>query len=365
MRLNKKLVAGLATLLLLGCGLAAAADLNEVGALLVFPAVTTFNANNPAGLTETFMTITNTGANDVVAHGSFIDGSMDPNNNNFQSCQECNFSIPLTGADTEVLVLTQTPTGVSIESLDNTISRNCNWNQGMIVISLEDPAGQVSTANLLFGEQIVANYTNGWAFSIPAIPFQGIAGVGGGDRVFGLNDVEYKGFPRRLAADFLAPRDDTLPPIFVAEVVLFTLGFETNNAVQNQVDCRLNGFDAAENPFTSGRRFTCWDFFDLCDQDSEFCYPNLGVGVPTPNNPANFDSHGWVSFDCEVGAAKGGVHGAIVQVAAANTPLRPPGGGVLAGGWAAWGRLLYQSATTGDPVTFIANPAPPPPGGFN
>lgn len=73
-----------------------------------------------------------------------------------------------------------------------------------------------------------------------------------------------------------------------------------------------------------------------------------------------------MAFDCQVDGttvADGGVHGAIVQVAQTGTVLRPngPGPGLLE--WVAWGRLLYQSGTAGDPTTLIGNPAPP--GGWN
>lgn len=348
MRSNKKQLAALAAVLLMGVGVASAADLNEVAPLLVYPAIATFGAG-AAGTTETFVTVTNTAAVGVTVHGSYISGDV---NNDY--CFECNFSFPLTGFDTETLVVTTSGGfGVSIESEDGTVSRSCPYDVGMIVLSLEDGAGNTITDNYLFGEQVVVNYDTGWAFSIPAIPFQG--GTGDGDRNYEFNGTEYAGFPSVVAADFLAPRDPLLPPLFVAEVVLFTLNFDTQ--IPPSSDCTVNGFDAHENNFSNSVQFGCWEYLELCrDVDPEFCYPSLG-------NPGN-DSHGWVAFDCQVvgtTVADGGVHGAIVQVAQTGTVLRPNAPGPVLLEWVAWGRLLYQSGTAGDPTTLIANAAPPGP----
>ena len=46
----------------------------------------------------------------------------------------------------------------------------------------------------------------------------------------------------------------------------------------------------------------------------------------------------------------GGVHGAIIQGQAEGTELAA-GSGAEFGSSAAWGRLLYQSVTTGDELT--------------
>ncbi|MCP3979813.1 MAG: hypothetical protein GY716_10865 [bacterium] len=348
----------LTMVLLMGAGAASASDLNEVAALLVYPNVAALPVQAIGAEFETFITITNTGASDVIAHASYIDGI---------SCFECNFSVPLTGADTETLVVTTdvARTGITIQSLDGTVDRSCDQPFGMMVVSLEDATtGETLTDNILFGEQVFVNYTQGFAFSIPAIPFQGIAG--NGDRNYGFNDVEYKGFPRRLAADFLAPHDPNGAAIglFLAELTLFTLDFQTQQ--QPFVDCRINGFDAAENNFSNSVLMDCWDVVDLCLADAEFCYPNLGVGAATPNNPANFDTHGWLALDCEVNGKDGGVHGAIVQVADPNVDIdKDQNPNEILGGWVAWGRLLYQSATAGDATTLRANPGAPGPGGWD
>ena len=48
--------------------------------------------------------------------------------------------------------------------------------------------------------------------------------------------------------------------------------------------------------------------------------------------------------------ANGGVHGAIIQMQSIGTTM-PAGSGATFESSAAWGRLLYQSVTTGDAVT--------------
>ncbi|MCP3979814.1 MAG: hypothetical protein GY716_10870 [bacterium] len=342
------------TLLAILIGLpASASDLNEVASLLVYPVIAAFDGQGAVGTTETFVTITNTAPWDLVAHASFINGDE----TDADYCFECNFDIPLTGGDTETLVITQTPTGTNIGSLDATLSRSCAFQLGMLVVSLEDPdTGETVTDNVLFGEEIVVNYTQGYAFSIPAIPFQGIGG--NGDREFAFNDVEYRGFPRRVAADFLAPNHPQSGlPMFTAELVTFTLGFETQHPPLT--DCRVNGFDAAENNFSNSFQFGCWTIRDLCDMDPEFCWPNLGL------TPGISDTHGWLAVDCDVDGADGGVHGSIIQIADPGADIDKDGNPFEAtAGSMAWARTLYQSGTAGDATTLFTNPPPPPSGGW-
>ena len=82
MRTSKNLMVGLIVALLAVSGSFAGTDLNEVGALLVYPMVAAFELDK-AGMDptnvlnediQTILTITNAGGADVVAHVSFIDG---------------------------------------------------------------------------------------------------------------------------------------------------------------------------------------------------------------------------------------------------------------------------------------------------
>ena len=66
---------------------------------------------------ETFITITNAGPQNVVVHVSFINGDA----TSYEYCFECDFLIPLSGNDTETLVLTNTVTGTGISIAANKV----------------------------------------------------------------------------------------------------------------------------------------------------------------------------------------------------------------------------------------------------
>ena len=363
MRTLKTLIAGLAVAMLLSTGAYAGTDLNEVGALLVYPTIVAvpFDAPGrpPMSGVETFVTITNAGPNDVVAHVSYINGDM---YDEYQYCYECDFQIPLTGNDTETLVIFSGPGGTHIQAEDLYLDLSCPWRYGMLVVALEDEDGNTITDNVLLGEEVVIDYNSGMAFSIPAIPFQGNSGDG--DRAYDFDDNEYGKLPRIIAADFLAPNIDETG---VAMLSLFTLGFERQ--FPPLVDCSVIGFDANEHPFSSSFQFGCWTMFDLCEISPEFCYPNLGLFNNDPHHPIS-DTHGWLQLNCRVDTnpaaadgfeADGGVHGAIIQAQDSGSVLAA-GSGAPFGSAAMWGRLLYQSVTTGDDVTLILEG---PPAGMN
>ena len=351
MRSVKTLIAGIVVAMLLSTGAFAGSDLNEVGALLVYPLIV---ANTGFGDVETFVTITNAGPNDVVVHVSYINGDDE----SYQYCYECDFEIPMSGNDTETLIVTSGPTGTHIVAEDLYLDLSCPWQKGMIVVALEDEDGNTITDNVLLGEEVVVNYSAGTAFSIPAIPFQG--NNGDGDRAYSFDDNEYGKLPRIVAADFLAPNIDKTG---IAHLALFTLGFERQ--FPPLVDCSVIGFDANEHPFSGSFQFGCWSVWDLCEISPEFCYPNLGLFNNDPHHPLS-DTHGWLQLNCRVdtnpGAADGfeadgGVHGAIFQGQQAGS-MMAAGSGAPFGSAATWGRLLYQSVTTGDEVQLILEGAP-------
>lgn len=357
MRLGKFIQIGLLALLLVVGGVArAGTDLNEVGAFLVYPLVASFTFPDSSTV-ETFITITNASNNEITAHVSYING--DSYDSTY--CYECDFDIPLTGRDTETLVVTYGEFGISIESEDGTISRACPHEFGFITVSVEDPeTSQTLGSNILLGEEVVVDYGLGTALSLSAIPFQGKV-ANSGDRLYDFNDQEYGKLPRVIAADFLAPdlnREDGL----TAQLALFTLGFERQ--FPPLVDCSVTGYDAAEHPFSRSFQFGCWTFEDLCSIDPEFCYPHLSA-LPCQTG-VNCHTHGWLQLNCRVDQddngtfdADGGVHGAIVQTADSgavirrNDPYAP-----YFYDRASWGRLLYQSVTTGDAVTLHLEGAP-------
>jgi len=320
-------------------------DVNEVGAFLVYPGVVAAQGGDtiaPSGHVETFLTIANTSSQSVIAHVSFIDG---------HSCYECDFDVPMSGLDTETLVLTRDGHVTRILNLDTGATRSCSQFAGFVTVDVEDADHNVLTDNVLLGSEVVVDYANGTAFSVPALSIQG--GTGDGNRQYAFDGTEYRKFPSVIGADFLAP--DYGEGGSDAFLVLFTLAFDRQ--FPPLTDCSVIGFDAFEEQFSASFQFGCFTAISLEEIDPEFAYPYLG---------ASFDEqeHGWVQLTCTVfgtgenGVVDGGVHGAIVQTAAANSRLRRDGQTPTLNGAAAWARLMYQSGTVGDAMTLrLENPA--------
>jgi len=343
MRRTRILLAGLVAALILSGGMSRAGDLNEVGALLVYPAIVT----NPS--IDTFITVTNAGSESVILRFVYINGDDSPDSSGY--CAECDFELELTANDTETLVLRQGAGGddVTLEAEDSAYAISCPFPFGMLVVTQEDGTlmpWNTRTTNVLLGEQVVVDYEAGSAYSIPAISFQG-AQPNNDFRNYTFDDKEYSRLPRVVAADFLAPRVEGSSSAVLA---LFTLGFEQR--FPPVTDCSVTGFDADENPFSTSFQFGCWAITELCDVSPEFCHPNLGLGEAR-------DGHGWVQLNCRVDQdpsqengfdIQGGVHGAIIQYQRKDSTL-PLGSGSGFASEAVWGRLLYQSVTTGDAVT--------------
>jgi hypothetical protein len=331
---RKAFGAGAALALALGLSPARAGiDLNEVGAFLVYPGVA---AAHDGGTVETFLTITNTSSQSIIAHVSFVNGDQW----SARYCSECDFDVPMSGRDTETLVLTRDGDVTHIVNLDTGASRSCSQAVGFVTVNVEDAAHAVLTDNILLGSEVVVDYTSGSAYSIPAISVQGESGDG--NRTFYFDGSEYRKFPSVVGADFLAP--DYYGGVD-AGLVLFTLAFDRQ--FPPLADCAVIGFDAFEEPFSSSFQFGCWTVASLQEIDPEFAYPFLG---------AAFDEqeHGWLQLSCTVlgtglnGVVDGGVHGAIVEEAGNGDRLRRNSGGPVMQGDAAWARILFQSATVGD-----------------
>jgi len=337
LRIRKPLLAGMALTAAVCFGSARAGiDLNEVGAFLVYPGVA---AADDGLQVETFLTITNTSSASIIAHVAFINGDE----YSTKYCYECDFDVPMSGLDTETLVLTRESNVTHILNLDTGASRTCSQKIGFVTVDVEDADHNVLTDNILLGSEVVVDYTNGTAMSVPAIPVQGESG--NGDRSFQFDGSEYRKFPSVVGADFLAP--DYTDGVD-ASLVLFTLGFDRQ--FPPLTDCSVIGFDAFEEQFSSSFQFGCWTLRDLEEIDPEFAYPFLG---------ASFDEqeHGWVQLTCTVfgtgnnGVIDGGVHGAITQWAPTGSDLRRNADSPLLSGAAAWSRILFQSGTVGDAMT--------------
>jgi len=252
----------------------------------------------------------------------------------------------MTGLDTETLVMVRVANTTQIRNLDTGAIRSCAQAVGFVTVDVEDADHNVLTDNILLGSEVVVDYINGAALSVPAISVQGESG--NGDRYFAFDDSEYRKFPSVIGADFIAPNANG--PLLTADLVLFTLAFDRQ--FPPLTDCSVIGFDAFENQFSNSFQFGCWTIADLEEIDPEFAYPYLG---------ANFenDEHGWLQLTCSVygtgsnGVVAGGVHGAIAQYADGGARLRrnDPQGPQLANA-AAWARILFQSGTVGDAMTY-------------
>ncbi len=364
-------------ILLAGVGLALAAsiapvraglDLNEVGAFLVFPGVVAVNepvqpppTPPPGGggtpeddPTETFLTITNTSSSGILAHVSFINGDQ----SSPEYCYECDFDVPMTGLDTETLVLTRWNDVTTILNLDSGAQRTCHQRLGFVTVDVEDFDHNVLTDNILLGDEVVVDYTAGSAFSVEALAVQGESGDG--DRRFGFDGSEYRKFPSVVGTDFLAPQFNGYGSL-TGSLILFTLAFDRQ--FPPLTDCSVIGFDAFESQFSNSFQFGCWTAIDLGEIDPEFQFPFLG-------DARDYQDHGWLQLSCTVygtgtnGVVQGGVHGAIVQEAFQNDVLRhnTPNPPSLSNA-AAWSRLLYQSGTCGDALTLHLE-APAQGGGY-
>lgn len=330
-------ILGLTVAVLLGGPAAAASRQNRVGAFLVFPLIETSAA--PSATVETFLTITNASTMPVVAHVSFINGdSASP-----QYCFECTFDVPLPASGVATLAAGAGGGVVTFRDIQTGAARNCGGQRGFATVSLEDGNHQTLTDNILLGDEIVVDYTNGSALSLDAIPMSGLTG-GNGDRMFAFDGIEYEKLPSSLATNFRAP--DVSGPLD-ATLVLFTLGFQRQ--FPPATDCVVTGYDASGNLFSSSLQFGCWTRIRLGDLDPGFAYPNLG-------SPSGFHEHGWLEASCTVqgtggtGDIEGGVHGAITQSAPLGSVLRRNDPGPALPNADAWGRLLIQSQTDGGTV---------------
>ena len=184
MKAIKILTVGLIVALLAVTGSFAGTDLNEVGALLVYPMVAAFELDkanqDPTTVAnsdiQTILTITNAGGEDVVAHVSFIDGQSMRGNPvttypeaNPHYCYECDFFVPLTPNDTETMVVKYADSdldswelAVDIVSVDTLIAHSCEFGFGMVIVTLEDEDGNTLQSNVLLGEAIIVDQQNSW-----------------------------------------------------------------------------------------------------------------------------------------------------------------------------------------------------------
>ncbi len=286
------------------------------GAFLVFPTIPV-----RAGVTVV-ADITNTSpTEDRVVHAGLIDGS---------TCSSCDFSLPILAGETMTWSIELNGTGqldVTLDS-DGSLLATCPGAAGFLLVYLEDDFGSVLLDNVLVGEETVIDFSNQYAYSIPAVSLQGAGGPGPGLPEFDFDGTQFSRLPFDLTFDYLIPSGE-----FGLDLALFTLGYREGRPPGGT--CKLTAFDDQGNPawgvdefgdpLPRWIRFGCWGRISLAAALAE---------SSTPTGSARLECEVDSECDGSVDAA-GGIHGAIVQT--------------LQG--AAFGRLLDAGSAPGDPVT--------------
>jgi hypothetical protein len=234
-----------------------------------------------------------------------------------------------------------------------------NVQNGVLFAAVADPvSGDVVSEDIIFGDAVVVDFTQGQAYSFEAISFQAGQGQNNGDKVYHFDNQEYAKFPAVLATNFIAP---VTTDKINAELILITLDGGTGNVPTPRARLGGLGYNDDEEYFDFQWEFDCFDIVSLLDIDPNFEFvPGslLGLGsmsghlqlVPQPVATAN-DAH-----DAEYGdgnsVRRRGVHGWIVQnvtggsdIVVAGNPIPGTPKVTNAGGPAAWGRPLNQSTT--------------------
>jgi hypothetical protein len=236
-----------------------------------------------------------------------------------------------------------------------------------MVVSIADPVtGETFGSNAIFGDAIVVD-TLGQAYSFGAISFQAEQGANNGDKAYEFSETrEYSEFPSVLAANFLAPGVLTAVNNVSAELILFTLDYQTDPTELPVVNIGGKTYNSDEQYCNWGYNFECFEIVAL--EDISLCnqiYPPgdpRGLGsisghlqmFPDITATAGTDPHdapitGYGDGD---NIRNRGFHGWIVQNALAGAGGVLPGGEPIVGtpavavaNQAAWGRPLAQSET--------------------
>ena len=209
-------------------------------------------------------------------------------------------------------------------------------------MTVEDPSTrETMNTNQLFGDAVVLDAAGGTAYSVGAIPFQGIApGPGVGDRQYRFDNSEYSAFPSALVANFAASRS--------ASLVLFTLDGTTGSATPPEVELSIKFTIGRSGTGSSSHHFDCFDIVDLATIDGRFGVDLLGragrlVMRPEPATQPNlahdslFDggesgtvgvrttpAHGWIFQTMSIAGQVVGAFGSSLKQS--NLPLLPSPG---------------------------------------
>ncbi len=314
----------------------------EVGAVLIYPE---YWATNPcekdapicsAADTDTYFTVTNDKSSPVIAHIEIVGG---------EACDDCNFDLELTGYQTKRLWLDRRNVGggyttVILDASPHTITGTpviltaCPEKHGFIVVTLEaaGPDGRPANPrvtlgeNMLHGDEVVLNLTDGYATQVGAIAIQG-AGPNNGDRNLAFNNMEYTAFPSIVTGNFWSPNNYVNP-----RLILFNANFTTG--IPPETWCSINYVDAEENVFSKDFHFGCWADARLVDIAPGFHENILGT------------ANGFLWAQCGAGT-----HGAI------QTKLSSFAGPNYVYPDAAFKDTLFQSITTNPAAVLSLTPS--------
>jgi len=304
---------------------------DQVGAAMAFPLISTDGSS-------TYITVTNVGTEDRNIHFNMIEG---------EGWGVTDFDCPVTASETVLITFSeaQTPGLLVVEcnlagATQRIVRRGTSWNQGILFLALESHECKDGTCtitdNELFGDFVVVNPEEGFAYSAAGIPFQGEDPLAPGisDRDYHFDNEEYSMFPATLATNFIATgQNPTVGPTF-GFLILFVL--DGRRGVGSQAALDIVFYDDDETPTSAHYSFDCFSIVPLENINVNFNAQNLGSAAGHVYlNPIDHDQSSNV-HDNKFGNGNAirvvGVHGWIVQIAGGGTDR--------VGG--AWARSLSQ-----------------------
>ena len=291
-----------ASLLALGIALALSGvaqagdlDLDEMGAALALPIITDDQ-------TETLIVVTNTAPENLILHINVI--------SNDASWGAANFDCPVTRSETTLFrfrgiggsaVVDYECSRLAGVPGGGEFSQFIGTPEGIMFIAIEDPeTGLTLSQNVLFGDATVIDFEQGGAFSVGAIPFQGVnVAAQDGDRTYRFDNMEYTAFPGTLASHYVNGATTSL--------ILFTLdGIVGSGGPPARGN--MNFYRGGRATSFSGIYFDCFailplrvsgrdfGFFDLTPQ--AVSYPNTVHDAfsdgPTADGQRRVPFHGWI-----------------------------------------------------------------------
>ena len=246
-------------------------DASTLGAALALPWET--DPNTASKLT--IATVTNGLVNDpLTLHVTVLD----------EFCGATNFDCPLTPSETTSFVFSyDTVRGTSRVQAEcsrlgvigpdpgqtnDVVNKTLSANRGVMFVSVECQKGSTNLGacpggtnglrtkgiNALLGDATIADFGQGFAYSVNAIHIQAGSDRNNGDRLYKFDGREYKSFPSALATNFVSPSDTGI----AANLALFTLDFKANDPQPIWFALDGDAYDEDENPTSGGEVYDCY-----------------------------------------------------------------------------------------------------------